>query len=105
MGLDQLDGSTFDAKIFDEGGKCLVMFSRKNCHVCKEVTPMLEDLSPEYAGRCGFYYVDVEDDPVLYKRFPLKGVPSLLFFNQGEFQGRLAGKVEEDAVREKIETL
>lgn len=102
MSLQQLDSNAFEEIIYDNGEPCLVIFSRKNCHVCNEVVPMLEELQPQYAGKFGFYYVDVEEDKNLTQRFSLRGVPSVVFFNEGELQGKLAGNVEEEAIAEKI---
>lgn len=103
MSLQQLDPVSFEEIIYDNGEPCLVIFSRKSCHVCQGVVPVLEELEPKYQGKFGFYYVDVEENPPLYQRFSLKGVPQILFFNEGEFSGKLAGKVEDEQVEEKIE--
>ncbi|MGI1658440.1 MAG: thioredoxin family protein [Desulfitobacterium sp.] len=102
MSLEQLNPTRFEEIIYDNGDPCLVIFSRKTCHVCKEVVPVLEDLQPKYEGKFGFYYVDVEDEKALFQRFSLKGVPQILFFNEGEYQGKMAGLVEDDKVEEKI---
>ena len=40
--MENLNATEFDERVFDDGEKCLVLFSRKDCHVCKEVHPMLE---------------------------------------------------------------
>lgn len=37
-----------------------------------------------------------------FQRFSLKGVPQILFFKDGEYQGKMAGKVKEEDVEEKI---
>jgi thioredoxin 1 len=102
MSLQHLDSNEFDRTIYDNGETCLVVFSRQNCHVCKEVVPMLEELAPQYEGKFGFYYVDVEIDTNLTQRFPLKGIPSILFFKDGTPRGKLAGLVETEQVEEKI---
>ncbi|TGE32869.1 thioredoxin family protein [Desulfosporosinus sp. Sb-LF] len=102
MSLQQLNSNRFEEIIYDNCDPCLVIFSKKTCHVCKEVVPMLEELQLQYEGKFGFYYVDVEEDQELFKRFSLKGVPQTLFFNEGEYQGKLAGKVEEENIEEKI---
>ena len=102
MPLQQLNSSRFEEVIYDNCEPCLVIFSKKDCHVCKEVVPMLDELHPQYEGKFGFYYVDVEEDKNLFQRFSLKGVPQVLFFKEGEYQGKLAGKVEEETVEEKI---
>ncbi|AET66906.1 thioredoxin domain-containing protein [Desulfosporosinus orientis DSM 765] len=103
MSLKQLNPSGFEEKIYDMGEACLVVFSRKSCHVCKEVVPTVEELQTKYEGKFGFYYVDVEENKALYQSFSLKGVPQILFFKDGEYQGKLSGKVEEEQIEEKIE--
>ncbi|MEA4902527.1 thioredoxin family protein [Desulfitobacterium sp.] len=102
MALQQLNASLFEEKIYDDGEPCLVIFSRKTCHVCQGVIPILEDLQPQYNGKFGFYYVDVEEDKSLFQRFSLKGVPQILFFKEGEYQGKMAGAVEDEQVMDKI---
>lgn len=102
MSLPQLNSKSFEELIYDEGQACLVVFSRKTCHVCKEVVPVIEELAPNYEGKFGFYHVDVEEDKALYQSFSLKGVPQILFFKDGEYQGKLTGQVEEEQIEEKI---
>lgn len=103
MSLEQLNTGRFEEIIYDNGDPCLVIFSRKNCHVCKEVVPILENLQPQYTGRFGFFYVDVEEDANLTQRFSLRGVPSVFFFSDGVLKGKLAGNMEEEAIEEKID--
>lgn len=101
-----LNANSFEEIIYDDGKPCLVLFSRKSCHVCQEVHPMLEEIEEEYAGKdFGFYHVDVEDEKDLFNRFSLKGVPQVLFFNEGEFLGKFAGKKEEEVYTDKIEEI
>ncbi|EGW39606.1 thioredoxin family protein [Desulfosporosinus sp. OT] len=102
MSLEQLNSNRFEEIIYDNCEPSLVIFSRKDCHVCKEIVPMLEEMKPQYEGKFGFYYVDVEEDKTLFQRFSLKGVPQVLFFREGEYRGKVAGKVEEESIEEKI---
>ncbi|WP_312419025.1 thioredoxin family protein [Anaerospora hongkongensis] len=100
--MHQLDANSFEEIIYDNGEPCLVIFSRENCHVCQEVIPVLSELQPEYEGRFGFYYVDIEAEKNFSQRFSLRGVPSILFFNDGVLKGKLAGNIEGAEVEEKI---
>jgi len=102
MSLVHLNSSRFEEVIYHDGAPCLVIFSRKSCHVCQSVVPVLEDLQPKFDGKFGFYYVDVEEDKALYQKFSLKGVPQILFFKDGDYQGKLTGKVEEEDIEERI---
>jgi thioredoxin 1 len=102
MRLIKLDPISFEEVIYDNCENCLVAFSRKGCHVCMEVMPLLEDISEKYTGKFGFYSVDVEEEMDLYNRFPLRGVPSIMFFKDGNFKGKLAGKITEEQIEEKV---
>ena len=67
---------------------------------------MIEEIEEEYAGKgFGFYHVDVEAEKELFSRFSLKGVPQVLFFNDGEFVGKFAGKKEEEVYTDKIDEI
>lgn len=104
--MQDLNAAEFDEKIYDDGEKCLVIFSRKDCHVCKEVHPMLADIEEDYKGEdFGFYHVDVDDQKDLFQKFALKGVPQVLFFDDGELVGKIAGKQDEDAYTDKIDEI
>ena len=103
--MQNLDANTFEAIIYDNGDPCLVIFSRTSCHVCQEVHPILDTIEPDYEGKFGFYHVDVEEQKALFQRFSLKGVPQVLFFNEGEFLGKMAGKKDEQEYRDKIDSI
>lgn len=105
--MEQLNAAAFDEKVYDDCENCLVMFTRKTCHVCQQVHPKLEELAEDadYAGKFGFYEVDVEEQPTLYQRFSLKGVPQVLFFSDGEFVGKMAGDHDLDAFADKIDDI
>jgi thioredoxin 1 len=105
MGIAKVDSNGFDEAVYDNFETCLVAFTKKECHVCKDVFPRVEEIHGQFEGKMSFYSVDVEDEKDLYKRFSLKGVPQLLFFKDGEFEGKLAGDVDEDDIQEKIEEL
>ncbi len=105
--MKKLDGAKFDEIIYDDGDPCLVMFTRKSCHVCQQVHPKLEELAADedYKGKFGFYEVDVEEQGDLFQRFSLKGVPQVLFFNDGEYVGKMAGEKDIDEYADKIEEI
>ena len=105
MTLRKLNSANFDEIIYDQGKQCLIVFTRKTCYVCQSVVPIIEELQPNYQNKCGFYYVDVEEENGLFHRFSFKGVPQILFFNGGEYQGKLAGKVDESQIEDKLKEL
>ncbi len=85
---------------------CVVLFSKATCHICQQVTPILEELERLYAEQpVSFYHVDAVTEKSLMERLSLKGVPQVLFFRQGESRGKYAGIRETEAYKEKIDAL
>lgn len=85
---------------------CVVLFSKATCHICQQVTPILEELERLYAEQpVSFYHVDAVTEKSLMERLSLKGVPQVLFFRQGEYRGKYAGIRETEAYKEKIDAL
>lgn len=105
MELKSLDAKAFDEIIYDNAESCLVVFSRKNCHVCAAVVPMVEEISEKYKDKLWFYRVDVEEQRALFNRFSFRGVPQLVFFKDGEYHCKLAGNVEEEELEEKLDEI
>jgi thioredoxin 1 len=104
MALQRIYGHEFDRIIYDLETPAVIIFTRKTCHVCNEVKPVLEELDVRYPD-VSFYYADVEEDAALFQRFSLKGVPQILFFAQGGVKGKLAGEIEDEQIEEKLELI
>lgn len=79
----------FKKKVFDyennkewkfEGDKpAIVDFYADWCGPCKTLTPILQTLSDEYAGKVDIYKVDTEAEPDLAGAFGIRSIPTLLF--------------------------
>lgn len=102
--MESLNRVAFQEIVEGDGEPCLVIFSRKSCHVCQAVHGKLDNLEKEYTD-VPFYEVDVEAEPELQNKFSLKGVPHVLFFRDGEVLDRLTGNHDEDEYADKIEEL
>lgn len=51
------------------------------CGPCKMLSPSLEKLQKEYAGKLIIYRVDVDKDRALAEKMGIQAMPTLFFFN------------------------
>ena len=79
--MKKLNSRAFEEYIENDGETCLVIFSRKSCHVCQGVHAVLEDLEGDYKGKMPFYEVDVEEEAALFEKMMMKGVPQVVIFD------------------------
>ncbi len=69
------------------------------CGPCRMVSPVLEQLATELAGRVKLVKVDVDKAPALSRRFAVQAVPTLLVLEGGRTVARQAGAAPAGALR------
>jgi len=97
----------FAAKVLDASQQILVLvdFWADWCPPCRALTPLLEKLAGEYAGRLVLVKVEVDadDNMKLAGRYRLRGFPTVLLIRKGAEVGRFSGYKPEHFVREMID--
>lgn len=64
---------------------CIVDFYADWCGPCKMVSPILDQISQEMAGKLHVYKINTDEEPELASAFGIQSIPSLLFVPlQGE---------------------
>jgi thioredoxin 1 len=58
---------------------CLVDFYADWCGPCKVTSPILEELSKEYAGKINIYKVNIDQERELASLFNVQSIPTFLF--------------------------
>jgi thioredoxin 1 len=86
-----LSDATFDESIGGADTPVLVDFWAEWCGPCKMITPVLEDIASEHAGKIQIVKLNVDDNPNVARRFDVMSIPTLLIFVDGEVKKRLVG--------------
>lgn len=73
------------------------------CGPCHMVSPALERLAREMAGRIKLVKVNVDAAPGTGQRFAVQGIPTLLLLDRGQVVVRQTGAAPEAALRSWLE--
>jgi thioredoxin len=73
------------------GVPLLVDFWAEWCGPCRQVTPVLAELSEQWAGRIVVRKIDVDQFEGIWERFNFKGIPAMLLFKDGQEIHRVIG--------------
>ncbi|MFD0136785.1 thioredoxin [Streptomyces sp. NPDC127159] len=73
------------------------------CGPCRMVTPALEQVALELAGRIKLVKVDVDKNPRVSGRFQVQAVPTLLVLDHGESVARQTGAAPAHVLRSWVE--
>ncbi len=68
------------------------------CGPCRFVSPILEELSREYAGRLKVVKVNVDDNPATAKRFEAYSIPTMVVIKNGRVVDRIVGALPKSAL-------
>jgi thioredoxin len=113
--MEILNQETFKSKVFDyEKNKewtfagdlpVIVDFYADWCGPCRALSPILQEISDEYAGRIHVYKVNTEATPELAGMFGVRGIPALLFIPKSGEPAMSAGLMPKDGLKKAIHEL
>jgi len=75
------------------------------CGPCKQLSPVLEKLAVEYAGRWVLAKVDVDAQPQIAAAFRVQSIPTIMAVIQGQVLPLFQGALPEAQVRQYLEEL
>lgn len=81
----------------------IVDFYATWCGPCKRLSPVLEELSKEYAGQIDFYKIDVDKEPEIARAFGISSIPTLLFSPMKGDPSVAQGALSKEQLKEVIE--
>ncbi len=85
------DDRGFERAVLQAEMPVLVDFWAPWCGPCRMVSPVVEQLAGDYAGRLRTVKVNVDDSPVTAQRYGIQSIPTLAIFRQGKEVNRLIG--------------
>ncbi|MDG6929306.1 MAG: thioredoxin [Nitrososphaerota archaeon] len=73
------------------------------CHPCRILSPVVDELAKEYAGRIAFGKLNVDENPRTAQAYQVMSIPTLLVFREGVYRSRVVGVKPKQALKAEIE--
>ena len=84
----------------------MIDFGREGCGPCDLMTPILNELSKEYAEKCNILFCHTGDNPLLASRYSITSIPIQVFFDKdGKEVFRHVGFFPKDQIVAKLAEL
>lgn len=80
-------------------------FSATWCGPCKQLAPIIDELSNEYEGRIAVGKCDIEEADDLTAEYGIRNVPTVIFIKNGQVVDKFVGSKSKGDVQAKFEAL
>lgn len=100
-----IDKENFEEEVLQAKGLVVVDFWGPKCEPCLALMPAIEELAKKYSDRAKIGKVNASENRRLCISQRVMGLPTILFFKDGERVSDLTGEITVEAIEEKIEEL
>ena len=82
---------TFEQEVLQSPMPVLVDYWADWCGPCKIISPILDEVSKEYAGRLKVCKLNIDENQGTPPKFGIRGIPTLMIFKNGNVEATKVG--------------
>jgi len=94
---------SFAAAVLNSDVPVLVDFWAEWCPPCKAMSPTVDEVATEYAGKVKIGKLDVDSNELTASRYGVRSIPTLLLFKTGQVVEQRVGRIGKDEFQEMLD--
>jgi thioredoxin 1 len=102
---EAVTSATWDQEVLKSTTLVLVDFWAVWCGPCRMVAPIVDEISKEYAGKLKVLKLNTDENPDIAGKYKIMGIPTLMFFKNGERIDQVVGAVPKAQLKSKVDAL
>ncbi|MBJ7248977.1 MAG: thioredoxin [Thermoleophilia bacterium] len=92
----EINSANFQGEVIESDIPVLIDFWAEWCGPCKALSPIIDELAGEYAGKVKIAKLDVDAEPGLAGKYGVLSIPMVALFKDGEVVERSVGLKPKD---------
>ena len=95
--------SDFKIQVLESKEPVIVDFWAPWCAPCRIVSPIIDELATEYAGKVKVGKMNVDENPQTAGQYGVMSIPSIVFFKNGQPVKTMIGAQSKENYKQEIE--
>jgi thioredoxin 1 len=95
--------SSFETDVLQSEKPVLVDFWAEWCAPCRMLAPTIDAIAEQFGDSASVVKLNVDDNTTTAQRYGIKGIPTLILFNQGKEVERVVGATSQQSISRMIE--
>jgi thioredoxin 1 len=101
--VPHVDDEDFEKEVIGADRPVLVDFWADWCTTCHMVSPVVEEIARDNAGRLKTVKVNIDANPEIASRYGIMSIPTLIMFKDGKEAARVIGARGKEWILREIE--
>ena len=105
MNIASTSDNKFNEDVLNSSKPVLVDFWAEWCGPCKQISPILEEISIEKKDVISIYKINIDDNPETPQKYGVRGIPTIMLFKDGQLIDQKVGSLPKSMINEWIESV
>ena len=99
----EFSDQNFEEDVLKSPQPVLVDFWATWCGPCRMMSPTVDAIAAEYAGRAKVGKLNVDENLTVASRYGIRSIPTLLLFKAGQIQEQVVGAAPKDVINRLLD--